>query len=131
MTACGCAERGVALIAGKSTARTGEDGESYVNLKPETTGNILESQGYRDKSGALDAIASVRAHATGDANLEKGTSSGGKGHFSLKAANQQINGHTQASEGKRLRYVGIVAMAANVPRAERVEHCLRWRDASR
>jgi uncharacterized protein YegP (UPF0339 family) len=108
-------------MAGKFTVFIAKNGETYFNLKAGNGEIILRSQGYKDKAGALNGIASVRKHASDAANFEKGTSSNGKAHFSLKAANHQIIGNSQMYESASSCDGGIASVMAHAAEAELVE----------
>lgn len=56
---------------------------------------ILQSQAYKDKSGAQNGIESVKKNATTEDNFEIREAANGKGYFVLKAGNGQIIGQSQ------------------------------------
>ena len=55
----------------------------------------MQSQGYADKKGAENGIASVGKNGTDEYNFEKKEASNGKFYFVLKAGNGQIIGQSQ------------------------------------
>ena len=108
-------------MAGKFTVFTGKDGETYFNLKAGKGEIILKSQGYKGKASAMNAIASARKHSAAKAHFEKGTSSNGKAHFSLKAANHQVIGNSQMYESAGSCDGGIASVMAHAAEAELIE----------
>jgi len=108
-------------MSGKFTVFTGKNGETYFNLKAGNGEIILQSQGYKDKAGAHNGIESVRKNASDAVHYEKKTSTNGKFHFSLKAANHQIIGSSEMYESERSRDAGIASVMANAPDAKLVE----------
>lgn len=104
-------------MAGKFTVFTGKNGEIYFNLKAGNGEIILKSEGYKDRSGANNGIASVRKNAPDAAHYEKKTSSNGKFHFNLKAGNGQVIGSSELYESERSRDAGIASVMANAPDA--------------
>lgn len=82
-------------MSGKFECSVGKDGKHRFNLVAGNGQVILTSQGYADVSGCRNGIESVRKHAADGAMFEKKTSSDGKFHFTLKAANGQVIGTSQ------------------------------------
>lgn len=108
-------------MSGKFTVFTGKNGETYFNLKAGNGEVILRSEGYKDRSGALNGIESVRKNAPDATRYEKKTSTNGKFHFSLKAANHQIIGTSEMYESESSRNAGIASVMANAADAKLVE----------
>ncbi|CAM5632353.1 YegP family protein [Rhodanobacter lindaniclasticus] len=108
-------------MSGKFTVFTGKNGETYFNLKAGNGEIILRSEGYKDRSGALNGIESVRKNAPDATRYEKKTSTNGKFHFSLKAANHQIIGTSEMYESESSRNAGIASVMANAADAKLVE----------
>lgn len=108
-------------MSGKFTVFTGKNGETYFNLKAGNGEIILKSEGYKDRSGALNGIESVRKNAADATRYEKKTSTNGKFHFSLKAANHQIIGTSEMYESENSRNAGIASVMANAADAKLVE----------
>lgn len=108
-------------MSGKFTAFTGKNGETYFNLKSGNGEIILKSEGYKDKASAHNGIESVRKNAPDTARYEKKASVNGKFHFTLKAANHQVIGHSEMYESERSRDAGIASVMANAPDAKLVE----------
>jgi len=104
-------------MSGKFTLFTGKNGETYFNLKAGNGEIILKSEGYRDKASAHHGVESVRRNAPDAARYEKQTSTSGKFHFNLKAANHQVIGSSEMYDSERSRDAGIVSVMANAPDA--------------
>lgn len=109
-------------MSGKFTVFTGKNGETYFNLKAANGEIILKSEGYKDKASAYNGIESVRKNAPDAARYEKKTSTNGKFHFNLKAANHQVIGSSsEMYESERSRDAGIASVMANAPDAKLIE----------
>jgi uncharacterized protein YegP (UPF0339 family) len=108
-------------MSGKFTLFAGKNGETYFNLKAGNGETILRSEGYKDKASARNGIESVRENAPDPSRYEKKTSTNGKFHFNLKAANHQVIGSSEMYESERSRDAGIASVAANAPEAKVVE----------
>jgi uncharacterized protein YegP (UPF0339 family) len=108
-------------MSGKFTVFTGKNGETYFNLKAGNGEIILKSEGYKDKASAHNGVASVRKNGPDAARYEKKTSTNGKFHFNLKAANHQVIGSSEMYESERSRDAGIASVMANAPDAKLVE----------
>lgn len=108
-------------MSGKFTVFTGKNGEIYFNLKAGNGEIILQSQGYKDRSGAHNGIASVRKNAPEAAHYEKKVAANGKFHFNLKAATHQVIGSSEMYESERSCDAGIASVMANAPDAKLVE----------
>ena len=104
-------------MSGKFTLFTGKNGETYFNLKAGNGEIILRSEGYKDKASAHNGINSVRKNAPDAARYEKKTSTSGKFHFSLKAANHQVIGSSEMYDSERSCDAGIASVMANAPDA--------------
>lgn len=108
-------------MSGKFTLFTGKNGETYFNLKAGNGEIILKSEGYKDKAGAHNGVASVRKNAVEAARYEKKTSTNGKFHFNLKAVNHQVIGSSELYESERSRDAGIASVMTHAPDAKLVE----------
>ena len=104
-------------MAGKFELYKDKAGEFRFRLKAGNGENILASEGYKDKAGAENGIASVQKNASDDARYEKKESSSGKFMFNLKAANHQVIGTSQMYESESGRDNGIESVKNNAPSA--------------
>ena len=104
-------------MAGKFELYKDKAGEFRFRLKAGNGENILASEGYKDKAGAENGIASVQKNATDDSRYEKKESSSGKFMFNLKAANHQVIGTSQMYESESGRDNGIESVKNNAPSA--------------
>lgn len=82
----------------------------YFNLKAGNGQVILSSQGYANKTGAKNGIASVQKNGNNPDNYERKVAANGKHHFSLLAANKQIVGSSQMYASKDGMEKGIQAV---------------------
>ncbi|MCQ4167006.1 YegP family protein [Tahibacter harae] len=108
-------------MAGKFTIFNGKSGKLYFNLKAGNGEIILASQGYVDKSGALNGVESVKTNAPNADRFEKKTAANGKFYFSLKAGNGQVIGNSEMYDSEKARDAGIASVSANAPGATLVE----------
>lgn len=104
-------------MAGKFELYKDKAGEFRFRLKAGNGENILASEGYKDKGGAENGIASVKKNAPDDGNYERKESENGKFHFNLKAANHQVIGASQMYESADGRDNGIESVKKNAPDA--------------
>jgi uncharacterized protein YegP (UPF0339 family) len=74
---------------------------------------VLTSEMYSSRTSADGGIASVQGNSTDDARYERATSSDGKFHFNLKAANHQVIGSSQLYATADSRDDGIKSVKAN------------------
>jgi len=88
-------------MAGKFELYKDKKGEFRFRLKAGNGEIILASEGYKDRSGAMNGIESVKKNADLLARFEKKASASGKSYFVLKAANHQVIGTSEqyASDG--------------------------------
>ncbi|PQA86629.1 YegP family protein [Hyphococcus luteus] len=105
-------------MAGKFELYKDGAGEFRFRLKAGNGENILASEGYENKSGAENGIASVKKNAPEDGNYERKTSSNDKHFFNLKAANHQVIGTSQMYASADGMENGIASVKANAPDAE-------------
>ncbi|GHC40106.1 YegP family protein [Roseibacillus persicicus] len=70
-------------------------GKFYFRLKAGNGEVILQSQAYKDKSGALNGVESVKKNGASEDNFETKEAANGKGYFLLKAGNGQTIGQSQ------------------------------------
>lgn len=82
-------------MAGKFELYKDKKGEFRFRLKAGNGEIILASEGYKDRSGAMNGIESVKKNSDLLARFEKKSSAGGKSYFVLKAANHQVIGTSE------------------------------------
>ena len=104
-------------MAGKFELYKDKAGEFRFRLKAGNGENILASEGYKDKTGAENGIASVKKNAADKTRFEIKESSGGKPYFVLKAANHQVIGQSQMYDSASGAESGIASVMANAPAA--------------
>jgi len=91
----------------------GKANDFYFNLKAGNGEIVLTSEMYASKGSAEDGIASVQVNCGDDARYECSTSTDGKFHFNLKAANHQVVGTSQLYATTSSRDVGIASVKNN------------------
>ncbi|MEO1243702.1 MAG: YegP family protein [Pseudomonadota bacterium] len=104
-------------MAGKFELYKDNAGEFRFRLKAGNGENILASEGYKDKGGAENGIASVKKNASEDGNYERKEAANGKFHFNLKAANHQVIGTSQMYASADSRDSGVESVKSNAPDA--------------
>ena len=105
-------------MAGKFEVYTDKAGEFRFRLKASNGQAILASEGYKDKSGCMNGIESVKKNAPDDARYERKQGASGKFMFNLKAGNHQVIGTSQSYESEASRDNGIESVKKNAPDAE-------------
>ncbi len=105
-------------MAGKFELYKDKGGEFRFRLKAGNGENILASEGYKDKSGAENGIASVKKNAADSARFEIKESTSGKPYFVLKAGNNQVIGQSQMYESTDAAKNGVESVMKNAPSAE-------------
>ncbi len=85
----------------------------HFRLKAGNGEIILQSQGYADRKGAENGIASVTNNGADEAKFEKKEASNGKHYFVLKAGNGQIVGQSQQYKTESGRDNGIASVGKN------------------
>lgn len=108
-------------MAGKFVISKRSNGEFQFNLKASNGQVILSSEGYKDRAGCENGIASVKKNASDDARYERKVASNGKFHFNLKAANHQVIGSSQMYESEDSRDNGIASVKSHAPDATTVD----------
>lgn len=90
-----------------------KDGQFHFALKGDGDKHLLGSELYKEKASARNGIASVQANCGNDGRYEKKTSTNGKFHFNLKAANGQVIGTSSlfATENERDQAIAAVKLA--------------------
>jgi len=103
-------------MAGKFEMYKDKAGEYRFRLKAGNGENILASEGYKDKSGCKNGIASVQKNAADEGRFETKASTNGKPFFVLKAGNHEIIG-TEMYESEAACKGGIQSVMNNAPDA--------------
>jgi uncharacterized protein len=85
----------------------------YFNLKAGNGEVVLTSEMYTSRGSADGGIVSVQANCGDDASYERSTSTDGKFHFNLKAANHQVVGSSQLYATADSRDHGIASVKSN------------------
>src|SRR5579859_1368094 len=85
----------------------------YFVLKAGNGEVVLTSEMYSSRSAADKGIDSVRSNSGDDARYDRATSSDGKFHFNLKAANHQVIGTSQHYQSVGSREEGIISVKHN------------------
>ncbi len=93
--------------------RRATDGQFHFNLTAANNKNILSSETYRDKSGALAGIKSVQANCGSDAHYDRRTSTKGQAYFVLLAANNEVIGRSEMYSSKSSMERGIASVKRN------------------
>ena len=91
------------------------DGQYYFVLKAGNAEVILTSERYTTRPAAENGIASVQKNSPDEARYERKTSSDGRHHFNLKAANHQVIGSSQMYAAEASRDKGIESVKTNGP----------------
>ncbi len=104
-------------MAGKFEIYQDKAGEYRFRLKAGNGENILASEGYKDKGGAENGIASVKKNAVENDRFEIKDSTSGKSYFVLKAANHQVIGQSQMYDSAASAQNGIQSVMNNAPEA--------------
>jgi len=108
-------------MAGKFVISKRKNGEFQFNLKAGNGQVILTSEGYGDKAGCRNGIASVKTNSQDDARFERKTAANGRFFFNLKAGNGQVIGTSEMYESDAGRDNGIASVKTNAPGAEAVD----------
>ncbi len=108
-------------MAGKFEMYTDKAGEFRFRLNASNGQAILASEGYKDKSGCMNGIESVKKNAPDEARYERKQTATGKFMFNLKAGNHQVIGTSQSYASEASRDNGIESVKKNAPEATVVE----------
>ena len=108
-------------MPGKFELYNDKSGEFRFRLKAPNGQIILSSQGYKNKSGCLKGIESVRSNSTIDERFSKTETKAGKYAFNLLAANKQVIGTSQQYKTPASRDKGINSVIANGKDANLIE----------
>ncbi len=98
-----------------------KNGKFYFNLKARNGQVILSSQGYANKAGAKNGIASVQKNGSNIDLFETKEAKNGKHHFNLLSTNRQIIGSSQMYASKASMDNGIKSVIRNSQEAEVVD----------
>lgn len=98
-----------------------KDKKFYFNLKAGNGQIILASQGYANKPGAKNGIASVQKNCMDEKCWEMKEAKNGKHHFNLLSTNKKIVGKSQMYASKATMATGIASVKKNAPGAIIVE----------
>ena len=104
-------------MAGKFEVYKDKKGEFRFRLKAGNGETILASEGYKDKTGAVNGIEAVKKNSDLLARFEKKTSSSGKPYFVLKAANHQVIGNSEMYSSEAACDNGIKSVMHTAPLA--------------
>ncbi|MEI2456372.1 YegP family protein [Lysobacter firmicutimachus] len=102
-------------MAGKYVISKRSNGEFQFVLKAGNGQTILASEGYGDKSGCRNGIASVQSNSPIDERYTRKTSSNAKPYFVLTAANHQVIGTSELYSSETARDDGIASVKQNGP----------------
>ena len=97
-------------MAGKFEIYKDNAGEFRFRLKAGNGETLLSSEGYADRSGALNGIQSVQNNAAETARFQATETETGKFRFNLRAKNNQIIGTSQNYGSATARDNGIEAV---------------------
>ena len=104
-------------MAGKFEIYKDKAGEFRFRLKAGNGQTILASEGYKDKSGVMNGVESVKKNAADVARFEKKSSTSGKPYFVLKAGNHQVIGNSEMYESEDARDNGVNSVMSKAPGA--------------
>ena len=94
---------------------TGEDDQFYFRLHAGNGEKILRSEGYVNKSGCENGVASVKENAPDDDRYQRKTSADGQFYFNLTAANGEIIGTSEMYRSDAGREAGIRSVMRIAP----------------
>lgn len=98
-------------MAGKFEIYKDKAGGIRFRLKSGNGENVLSSEGYASKSGAMNGVKSVQKNCGDAACFVKKETKSGKFRFNLKAKNHQVIGTSQSYDSASGRDNGIKAVA--------------------
>ncbi|MEN8188702.1 MAG: YegP family protein [Thermodesulfobacteriota bacterium] len=108
-------------MPGKFELYHDKSGGFRFRLKASNGQIILSSQSYKNKSGCLKGIESVRANSAVEERFSKSETKAGKYAFNLLAANKQVIGTSQQYKTTASRDKGIKSVMTNGKDANLVE----------
>lgn len=97
-------------MAGKFELYRDKAGEFRFRLKASNGEILLSSEGYKERSGALNGIQSVQTNAADSTRFSATETESGKFRFALTAKNNQVIGTSQNYESATGRDNGIAAV---------------------
>lgn len=100
-------------MSGKYEIFSDKSEKFHFRLKAGNGEIILASQAYSSKSAAHNGIESVQKNSADDERYERLTAKDGSPYFNLKAANQQIIGHSEMYKSTASRDNGIDSVKKN------------------
>ena len=101
------------MATGKFELYKTESGKHRFRLKATNGENILSSESYASRSGAMNGIKSVQSNGGNDARFQRKEAKNGKHYFVLKAANHQVIGKSQMYATPRSCESGIASIKKN------------------
>ena len=104
-------------MAGKFEIYKDKKGEFRFRLKASNGQTILASEGYKQKSGVTNGIASAQKTAPLDERYERKTTKSGQFMFNLLAGNKQVIGTSESYTSEAARENGIESVKKNAPGA--------------
>ena len=108
-------------MAGKFELYKDNRGGFRFRLKAGNGQNILSSEGYKQRIGALKGVDSVRKNAPDDARYERKETKNGQQKFNLKAGNGQIIGASESYSSLAGREKGIASVKKNASDAKLID----------
>jgi uncharacterized protein YegP (UPF0339 family) len=105
-------------MAARYELKPTKNGELMFNLLAGNNEVILTSQMYKEKSGAMNGIESVRKNSQEDEMFERKTAHNGQFYFDLHAANKQVIGRSETYTTKAAMEKGIASVKKNGPVTE-------------
>lgn len=101
--------------------RSPKNKKFYFRLKARNGQTILSSDGYGNKAGAKNGIASVAKNCADDNCFERKVAKNGKNYFNLLSRNKKIIGSSQMYASKSTMEAGINSVKRVAPQAVLVE----------
>lgn len=108
-------------MAGKFEVYKDKAGQHRFRLKAGNGEIILTSEGYKDKAGCANGIASVKKNAGNKDRFAKKQTDSGKYRFNLKAGNHQVIGTSQSYDSESGCDNGIASVGRNAADAKVVD----------
>lgn len=105
-------------MTGRFILKSTGKGRFSFNLQAGNWRNILSSESYTSKAGALNGIKSVRVNAKKDVNFERRTAKNGQPYFVLTANKREVIGRSEMYASVRSMEKGIASVKANASVAE-------------
>ncbi|MDP9508034.1 YegP family protein [Pseudomonas protegens] len=102
-------------MSGWYELKKSSNGQFRFVLKAANAETILTSEQYTTRAAAESGIASVQANSPLEERYERKSTKDGQPYFTLKAANHQIIGSSEAYSSEAARDKGIASVKANGP----------------